>query len=215
MTPPRDLMGYFSQWAPIYDETVREPQGIFAEVFAGYENILKQVIAKIKDAGEAVVDVGAGTGNLALGCHLEGLSVVCVDPNAEMRAIAKQKLPSIIPVLDGSFLNIPLPCGSVDAATGCWSFHHLTDSEKPAAARELTRVVKDSGKIVMVDTAYENDQARVELFRRLSVEGKDDWIEELQAEYYTTLSVLEDAFRLAGRPLTFTRMNPWVWLWEG
>ena len=213
MADTRDFMSYFSQWAPQYDDTVNNPEGIFAEVFAGYDSILNEVVQRLQVPG-AVVDLGSGTGNLALRCFWAGVSTICVEPNPEMRALARQKLPPQSRILNGNFLDIPLPDKSVDAVTSCWAFHHLTDEEKVDAAREIDRVVKSQGKIVMVDTVYESEQARNQLWQKLSETGRQVWVEELQAEYYTTLDVLNSVFMGVGRKPQFKRMNPWVWLWE-
>lgn len=210
----RDFAAYFSDWAPNYDATVAAPQGILAEVFHGYQDTLHEVARRVRRSARLVVDVGVGTGNLSLACLRLGLPVLGVDPCADMRAWALAKLPETVEIRAGDFLRLPLEDGAADAVVSTWAFHHVPDEQKPAAAREIARVLGAGGQVIMADTAYESERARDDLLRRLIADNRQDWVDELQAEYYPTLTVVEEAFRAAGYRTVFTRLNRWVWLWE-
>ena len=210
----RDIRAYFAKWAATYDQTIRSPEGIFAEVFESYEEILDEVVRRVKTADATVADVGSGTGNLSLKCLQSGHKVISIDPSPEMRAEAAAKLPPDIAIRGGDFLALPLPDESVDAVVSTWAFHHVPDNLKPDAVREIARVLRPGGKVVMADTAYESKRARVGIHERLIREHKLDWLGELQAEYYPTLPEITEAFHRLGWVVTFTRMNRWVWLWE-
>lgn len=210
----RDFARYFSAWAVNYDETVIAPRGILAEVFDGYENTLYEVARRVKKNVRLVVDVGAGTGNLSLACLRLGLPVLGVDPNPDMRARAREKLPDTVEIRAGDFLHLPLVDGGADAVVSTWAFHHVPDRQKPDAAREIARVLSPGGRVVMADTAYESERARDEILTQLAGRGRQDWVDELQAEYYPTLAVVEEAFHQVGFGTSFKRLNRWVWLWE-
>jgi len=210
----RDFSTFFSAWAVNYDETVISPQGILAEVFDGYQDTLYEVARRVKENARLVVDVGAGTGNLCLACLRLGLPVLGVDPCPDMRARARAKLTDTVEIRAGDFLHLPLDDGGADAVVSTWAFHHVPDLLKTEAAREIVRVLGPGGQVVMADTAYENERARDEILSRLAGEGRRDWVDELEAEYYPTLAVVEEAFRRAGYGTAFTRLNRWAWLWE-
>jgi len=122
-----DFMLQFDQWASTYDETVfrAEPVGGFEE----YGRVLHRV-ADMAGAGPAkwVLDVGTGTGNLALEVLRRGARVTAVEPSEAMRLEAQRKLGGV-PVLDGQFLALPASDVSFDAVVSTYAFHHLTDDQ--------------------------------------------------------------------------------------
>jgi SAM-dependent methyltransferase len=98
------------------------------------------------DADSRVLDLAAGTGQLArLFVPLVG-SVVAVEPSASMRQVLARRLPSV-EVLDGRAERIPLPDGSVDAAVIGNAFHWF---DGDAAVRELARVVHPGGGLAVL-----------------------------------------------------------------
>ena len=84
----------FDAWAESYDENVGLNTGF---PFDGYDQVLDTIVKRAgARPGEAVLDLGTGTGNLAgrfarLGCQVWGL-----DFSGEMLARARQKLPQAI-----------------------------------------------------------------------------------------------------------------------
>ena len=103
-------------------------------------------------AGSVFADVGAGTGIFAgqlLDC---GYSVFAVEPNADMRKKAEEKLSAsrnFVSVI-GSDGNMNLPDKSVDYVTAAQAFHWF-DAE--AFRRECRRVLKPGGKVILVYNA--------------------------------------------------------------
>lgn len=103
-------------------------------------------------AGSVFADIGAGTGIFAeqlLDC---GYRVFAVEPNADMRRKAEEKLsqnPNFISVI-GSDGNMNLPDKSVDYITAAQAFHWF-DAE--AFRRESKRVLKPGGKVILVYNA--------------------------------------------------------------
>lgn len=103
-------------------------------------------------AGSAFADVGSGTGIFAeqlLDC---GYRVFAVEPNADMRRKAEEKLSrnrNFVSVV-GSDGNMNLPDKSVDYITAAQAFHWF-DAE--AFRRECRRVLKPGGKAMLVYNA--------------------------------------------------------------
>lgn len=225
-----DFVREFDQWAPTYDFSVFERPNETDEVFEGYEEVLAAVVdaAAETSAGrtgavnadpddmmvdDIVVDVGMGTGNLTELLLRRGYRVIGIDPSPQMRQYAGRKLSSV-PILPGHFLALPLGDGLAAAAVSSYAFHHLTDAEKSDAARELLRVVRPGGRVVVADIAYANEAARDELYRRLTVlENKQNLVSALQSEYYTTIDVLRESFMRAGAvSFEARRLTRYVWL---
>ena len=103
-------------------------------------------------AGSVFADVGSGTGIFAeqlLDC---GYKVFAVEPNADMRKKAEEKLSAnrnFVSVV-GSDGNMNLPDKSVDYVTAAQAFHWF-DAE--AFRRECRRVLKPGGKVILVYNA--------------------------------------------------------------
>ncbi len=120
---------------------------------------------KIK--GCKILDIGTGTGIIALefakrvGNEDE---VIGIDISESMLKIAKKKAKEIgvnnIKFKVGSFTNIPLTNESVDIIVSSAALHHVKPQEKLNAFKEMWRVLKIGGRIVINDAMYENEEWR-------------------------------------------------------
>lgn len=92
------------------------------------------------------LDVGSGTGRytpaLARACG----PVTGIEPSVRMREIA-ESVQSGVRYLAGSAEDMPVPSGSADYALMFLSWHHVQD--KPRAARELARVLRPGGRLLL------------------------------------------------------------------
>lgn len=110
-------------------------------------------------AGEAVIDVGAGPGLLALEMASDvGPSgkVMALDPSADMRAIAEQRCQNTewITVTDGDATALPADDASLDAVVATQVFEYVPDM--PAALNECLRVLKPGGRLLALDTDWDS-----------------------------------------------------------
>ena len=94
-------------------------------------------------AGARVLDLAAGTGKLTRPLLAAGLSVVAVEPVAEMRAA----LPPAATPMEGTAEAIPLGDGSVDAVTVGQAFHWF---DGDAALAEIHRVLRPEGLLALL-----------------------------------------------------------------
>lgn len=96
-----------------------------------------------------LVDVGSGTGRFTP--HLAeryGGPVIGVEPFAEMRErAATEAAHSRVEYRGGSAESLPLDRAGVDAALLYFVWHHVDD--RPRAAAELRRVVRDDGVLLI------------------------------------------------------------------
>ncbi|MCA1719010.1 MAG: class I SAM-dependent methyltransferase [Actinobacteria bacterium] len=106
--------------------------------------------------GHRVLEIGCGTGNLALlakRLHPDA-EVVGLDPDPKALARARRKAGrKALPVrLDRGFAeDLPYPDASFDRVLSAFMFHHLGPDEKGEALREARRVLKPGGSLHLLD----------------------------------------------------------------
>jgi putative AdoMet-dependent methyltransferase len=206
----REFIPLFDEWADHYDDSVSGNDKEYKEVFENYDTILETVA--LKSHGR-VVEFGAGTGNLTEKLISAGREVIAIEPSKVMRDKTKARFLNL-QLMDGDFLNFPDIPGGIDTIVSTYAFHHLTDQEKNEAIRHYSGLLKETGKIVFADTAFKDEQDRLERHRIVEAQGYKNLLEDLQREYYTTLEVLEKIFRDNGFHVSFEKMNTYVWLIE-
>ena len=96
----------------------------------------------------AGLDVGSGTGRFTPALARAFGPVTGVEPSVRMRevALAQSQHPGVR-YLAGSAEDMPVPSGSADYALLFLSWHHVQD--KPRAVRELARVVRPGGRLLL------------------------------------------------------------------
>jgi ubiquinone/menaquinone biosynthesis C-methylase UbiE len=129
--------------------------------------------------GEWILDLGSGPGLLACELAVEvGAKgrISAVDISAEMnqiasRRIAEEGLAGRVEVGLGDATSLAFPDATFDAAVSTQVLEYLEDVE--AALRELRRVVRPGGRLVLLDTDWDTliwfseDQARTERILRV------------------------------------------------
>ncbi|MCB0062524.1 MAG: class I SAM-dependent methyltransferase, partial [Caldilineaceae bacterium] len=103
----------------------------------------------IGEPGQQVVDLGTGTGTLARGFASRGCDVIGIDPAAAMLAEARRLADAVALTIDfrlGKAEATGLPAQSADVVSAgqCWHWF-----DRPAAAAEVARILRPSGKVVI------------------------------------------------------------------
>jgi ubiquinone/menaquinone biosynthesis C-methylase UbiE len=106
--------------------------------------------------GARVLDLGTGTGELALLVKrlLPAAAVVGVDPDAKALARARAKAARAGLAIDfeqGYADALPFADGRFDAVVSSLVLHHLTHAAKGAALREVARVLAPGGSLHVLD----------------------------------------------------------------
>lgn len=144
--------GRVIRWPRAYDLLVKA-------MSLGREGRMRQELVEQGDvsAGESVLDVGCGTGTLlrAVRRAVPGVSRLCgIEPSAEMADHAR-----LLAAREGAGLEIeqghadllPLPDQSFDVVFCTFVVHHLPPSTTAAAFREMRRVLRPGGRLVVAD----------------------------------------------------------------
>jgi SAM-dependent methyltransferase len=125
--------------------------------------------------GTAVGDVGCGTGRLEPYLAARGLAPRGVDLSPEMIRVARRDHPDFdFDVAD--LRELPFEDASLAGAICWYSLMFLPPSDRPAAFRELARVVRPGGYFVTAFKAGDNQLRRAGRSTNLGVEFDIYWL---------------------------------------
>jgi demethylmenaquinone methyltransferase/2-methoxy-6-polyprenyl-1,4-benzoquinol methylase len=135
-----------------YDRGIRLLSG-------GRIDIVYDAIAElVARPGRWVLDVGCGTGAVALACAARGASVVGIDLNAEMLEVARAKtLPTISggkvewQQLGAAEIEDRFPSESFDAVVACLVLSEMSRDEQSYTLRAARRCLRPGGDLVIAD----------------------------------------------------------------
>lgn len=106
----------------------------------------------LPDPGERVLDAGCGTGIYSALLSERGLEVTGLDPDPHMLAAARLKAP-VARLVEGDVTRLPFADAEFDLALAVTLLCFLGDEEREHAARELLRVVRPGGRVVIGELA--------------------------------------------------------------
>ncbi|MDP2788392.1 MAG: metalloregulator ArsR/SmtB family transcription factor [Pseudomonadota bacterium] len=125
------------------------------------QRLLKQV-----PEGTTVLEIGIGTGGLLVELAARASNVIGVDHSPAMLDEARRRLLAdgigSIELRLGEMTHLPLPDNSVDCVVANMVLHHAADPV--AVLREMCRVLKPGGTVVLADLArHEQEWVREQL----------------------------------------------------
>ncbi|HSI97834.1 MAG TPA: methyltransferase domain-containing protein, partial [Gaiellaceae bacterium] len=134
---------------------------------ADLERRVRRLLGPLSGA-EAALDVGCGTGALAIALAPHVAEVVGVDPRADYLEAAQSRAPENVRLVEGDATALPFPYGEFDIV-GCHRvLHHIRRPE--LAVSELARVTRLGGRVLVVDQLGSVDPLRsleMDRFERL------------------------------------------------
>lgn len=139
--------GWADQQVYHYDQPVRRAS-------------VRRVLARLHPrglSGQSAIDIGCGTGDFTLMLHALGARVVGVDFSAAVLETARLRARDQardIRFVRASCTDIPEPDASADLVTSVTVLQHLTDdADLLRAVRELARLLKPAGRLVILELA--------------------------------------------------------------
>jgi len=103
------------------------------------------------ESGRVAVDIGAGTGFITAGLLDRDLRVVAVDQSPPMLEALRAKFPNTdaLDCRTGDAEHLPVDDASADYCFANMFLHHV--ERPPQAIREMVRILKPGGKVVITD----------------------------------------------------------------
>jgi phosphatidylethanolamine/phosphatidyl-N-methylethanolamine N-methyltransferase len=150
----------YRRWAPVYDQT-----------FGRVSNVARRSATSIINARSgSVLEVGVGTG-LSLPYYSANLRVVGIDLAPEMlekaRArVALEKLDHVVGLHEMDASDLAFPDASFDTVVAMYVITVVPDPER--VMRELARVVKPGGEVMLVNHFSQDDGVRGFVERRMA-----------------------------------------------
>jgi len=200
---PASTTGNLIRWARYYDP--------FVSLFTGGRRAqLRRITVDLAGipAGATVLEVGCGTGDVALAATARsgehGL-VYGIDPAPEMIAVARAKAARQGRKVDfqiGVIEALAFADASVDVVLSSLMMHHLPDDLKQRGLAEIARVLKPGGRLLIVDfkrlgTGVGHLLTMLVGHHALST-GVDDLAPMLRAGGFTEIETGETSFRTIG-----------------
>ena len=137
----------FTVLTPVYDRVVR---------WTCAESRFRPALVELASRGRpaSVVEVGCGTGSLCglLAARMPTATITGLDADAEALAIARSKPETAgVRLVHADARDTPFRSASVDAVVTSLFFHHLDDAGKAAVLREIHRLLRPGGRLVIGD----------------------------------------------------------------
>ncbi|HET9441724.1 MAG TPA: methyltransferase domain-containing protein, partial [Acidimicrobiales bacterium] len=160
--------GHVLHWARGYDVLVWV-------LTLGREGRFRRRLADLAhlEPGAAVLDVGCGTGGLAIAAKgvvgREG-QVCGVDPSPEMVERARRKAARAgvdVGFETAAVESLPFDGASFDVVLSSLMLHHLTDEVRRRGTAEIARVLRPGGRFLAVDIGGGKDAKRHGFLHRL------------------------------------------------
>ena len=201
---PAQTEGRLIRWASSYDFLTN----ILMFGQAGRLRRMTIDLALLKP-GEAVLDVGCGTGGVTLPARQRvgaAGKAAGIDPAPEMIAVAQHKAQRKGLEIDfrvGVIEALPYPDASFDAVTSSLMMHHLPQHLQVKGLAEIYRVLKPGGRLLIADMASPKSSTSQRVLTSLALHhglklGVEDLQDILKGAGFGEITQLEQRFFIIG-----------------
>ncbi|NLB71359.1 MAG: methyltransferase domain-containing protein [Chloroflexi bacterium] len=177
----------FDHWANNYDEDVFQSDHDATFPFAGYARVLARITRLVltRKPGK-LLDIGTGSGTLAARFYQAGWNITAVDFSEEMLKQARLRMPGASFFVHDFSTGLPqvLLERSYDFIVMTYALHHLEYKEQVEFLHSLLPILRENGKILIGDIAFETQSDLDACQRRFA----DAWDEE---EFYPVFTELQ------------------------
>jgi len=147
----------------------------------GRERQLRETMIRLAriEPGEAVLDVGCGTGTLAIAAARAvgptgAVSGIDASPAMIARAITKSRKAGVNVAFQHAVVEaLPFPAARFDVVLSTMMLHHLPRTTRQQCAAEIRRVLKPRGRVLVVD--FGRAQQKHVVFAHLHRHGHVDF----------------------------------------
>ena len=177
------LSVFYQLWAPLYDFSVW--------IDPAYKRNLFQMVKLVVQDGDAVLDVGCGTGLATVAAAENAQSVVALDPSQEMLSKLQKKLKrkhvSNVEIIHGYFPHALADRSVFDSIVSSFTLAHFSPDAKREALKAMFDRLAPGGRLGLFGARGEiatSFQTRDELLQNLSAAGfKDAGISDVSDIY--------------------------------
>lgn len=165
----------FDLWAKDYDKSVEKSSNEYP--FDGYYEVLSYVYNSVDEKkSKNILDIGFGTGALTNKLYQDGGNVFGMDFSQNMIDIAKEKMPNGVFVKQDFNLGVAKEFQNIkfDYIISSYAIHHLDNDKKVEFIGELKNLLKEDGKIIIADVAFETE----DILNKCKYENIDKWDED-------------------------------------
>ncbi|HOD82831.1 MAG: Demethylrebeccamycin-D-glucose O-methyltransferase [Planctomycetes bacterium ADurb.Bin126] len=157
--------------------------------------------------GADVLEIGCGTGRFALAAARAGMRTTAIDVSGAMvdyvRARAEQDGLAGLSAHRCGFLTMPFADGSFDAVVSGLALHHLSDAWKLVALRNVARVLRPGGQLLLKDVVFsvadgEEPEQALERFVEAFPKMRTEVARHVAREFSTFSWIMEGLLQRAG-----------------
>jgi ubiquinone/menaquinone biosynthesis C-methylase UbiE len=207
-----ERFGCHNSQAASYDTRVvrgsREPGNYIRK---NYFSILERVIELCQPGpGTRILDIGIGTGLLAERLPA-GVEAYGIDISGRMLDQTRSKQLTVA-LASAEFRYIPFADSTFDRIVSTFAFHHVPYPEKDGAIREIDRVVRPGGMIVIADFMFEDERQKRSLIDSFPTPQRADLIEDIDDEYFTFIDQVKAVLGDIGYTVAHERGSTITWI---
>ncbi|HZU82530.1 MAG TPA: glycosyltransferase [Polyangiaceae bacterium] len=140
-------------WDEYWSAKTKATGLVYDVIAASYRNVvikrrLTRTIRRVFPAGAKLLHAGCGSGQVDTDLH-DHVRITAVDVSAPALKMYRRENPQVAAIKHASIFDLPFADGTFDGAYNLGVVEHFTADELTRALREIRRVLKPNGKLVV------------------------------------------------------------------